>query len=90
MTHASCMSDFWGVTRLSIKWDRELMEENNSEITIDNTGDGVIWIALDKSAPIPVDVVLENQQRAAVLKSLSGILPSTITDDEVKACRATK
>lgn len=66
------------------------MEENNSEITIDNTGNGVIWMVLDEGDSSPAGPVLENQQRAAVLKSLSGILPSTITDDEVKACRATK
>lgn len=50
----------------------------------------VIITVLDDYAPNPADVALGKQQRADVLKSLSGILPSTISDEEVKACRVTK
>ena len=50
----------------------------------------VIITVLDDYAPNPADAALGKQQRADVLKSLSGILPSTISDEEVKACRVTK
>lgn len=36
------------------------------------------------------NVPSEKQRRNDILKSLSGILPSTITDDEVKMCRSAK
>lgn len=50
----------------------------------------VIITVLDETAPISAETALEKQRRIDVLKSLSGILPSTISDDEVKACRVTK
>ena len=42
----------------------------------------VIITVLDDYAPNPADVALGKQRRADVLKSLSGILPSTISDEE--------
>ena len=42
----------------------------------------VIITVLDDYAPNPTDVALGKQRRVDVLKSLSGILPSTISDEE--------
>ena len=49
----------------------------------------VIITVLDMYEPVRVQVA-EKERRMAVLQSLSGILPSTITDDDVKMCRTAK
>lgn len=49
-----------------------------------NESQRVIISMLDDYVPNPTDVALEKQRKADVLKSLSGILPSTISDEEPK------
>ena len=46
----------------------------------------VIITVLDMYEPVQSQVA-EKQRRMAVLQSLSGIIPSTITDEDVKMCR---